>query len=620
MIRRSIARVLSGSLAVASFSAPVVHAGVTDVSNLKFMHSSVTLPALPTSQKLWALDYTTCVTSNDVVRCWGSGRSPVFGLPTSEMVSDYLTPITLRFSIAGLADLDAYVSEACGVFNGSVKCWGDGSNGVAGNGERGFFRSPLDVNGLSGGVSSVVVNNVHACAVKSGSLLCWGYLNPFTNQTFTKIPTVVPGLESGVELIAGTRGSHYCVLVNAGVKCAGSNLSGALGDGSNQSSHGKFVDVVSLAAGSGVTALDAVSATTCAIANAGVKCWGRGSSGQLGNSDTKDSSVPVDVFGLGPGSGATDISTGRGHTCAIVNSGIQCWGENIYGQLGNGTTKSSSVPVQVLGIGPGSGATDVVVGASHTCAIVRGDVFCWGSSGELGDGSGKSSTQPIGVSGLSKSAAMSVTTIPKKPPTFFMVNAKPSFTKNGGQNAPSGRCNDLTGADWARLACIVVATSDDRELLASFLRIYIGSLEKSVKDPVFSRQLESVYADLANPDIPQKCVSAIKELVILDAIRHEKKAFNAKKLYEAWTVLYRALELYNYATAITELGLLRGLTLKYFIIDRFPSLESVTAQWGGFAAEKAFEFGNNNAQRVIGEKMYLLGNNQCPGRYDRDKS
>ena len=139
MIRRSIASVLSASLAVASFSAPIVHAGVTDVSNPKFMHSSVTLPTLPTSQKLWALDYTTCVTSNDVVRCWGSGRSPVFGLPTSEMVSDYLIPITLRFSIAGLTDLDAYVSEACGVFDGSVKCWGGGSNGVAGNGERGFF-------------------------------------------------------------------------------------------------------------------------------------------------------------------------------------------------------------------------------------------------------------------------------------------------------------------------------------------------------------------------------------------------------------------------------------------------------------------------------------------------
>ena len=415
VIRRLvIVMFISASLTSASLVGPVVHAAVTDMPNQKYASRSLTESSVPASQKLWAFNYTTCATSNDVVRCWGSGRNPVFGLPTSEMVSNYSTPIIIGPSLAGLTDLDAYVSEACGVSNGSVKCWGDSSNGVAGNGERGFVRSPLGVNGLASGVSSVVVNNVHACAVQNGSLICWGLLNPFKNFTWTTVPSVVPGLESGVELIVGTSGSHNCIIVNGGAKCVGSNLSGQLGDGSKRTSNEKFVDVVSLAAGSGVTTLDASSSTTCAIANAGAKCWGRGSRGQLGNSDTKDSSIPVNVSGLGPGSGATDISTGPGHTCAIVNSGVQCWGDNTFGQLGNGTTASSSVPVQVLGIGPGSGATDVAVGSSHTCAIVRFEVFCWGSSGNLGDGSGKSSTRPIGVFGLSNSAGTSVTTsVPK---------------------------------------------------------------------------------------------------------------------------------------------------------------------------------------------------------------
>ena len=154
----------------------------------------------------------------------------------------------------------------------------------------------------------------------------------------------------------------------------------------------------------------------------------------------------------------------------------------------------------------------------------------------------------------------------------------------------------------------------------TFLRIYTGSLEKSAKDPAFSRQLKSAYADLANPDTPQECVSAIKELVILEAIRVEKKAFNAKKLYEAWTVLNKALELYNFATGIKDLGSLRGARFKQFILDGFPSLESVTAQWGGFAAEKAFEFGNDNAKEAISKSMYLLIDNKCRGRYDKDNS
>lgn len=391
-----------------------VHAGGSAeyVSVSQGSHRSAPKTSHPSSQKLWTFGYTTCATSNGVVRCWGSGLNPVFGLPSVERQSLYPTPTITGSTLPNLTDLSSYVFYACGVSNGGVKCWGEVRDGVIGSGPGSFIRTPMDISGLTSGVTSVAVGNVHACAVANSSLRCWGALDPFNNYRSTRIPTVVAGFENGVEAIVGGNGNHYCVLIRGGVKCAGYNGDGQLGDGGTQTSYSDFVDVVGLPAGSGSTALAVGFLSTCAIVNGGVKCWGRGSSGRIGNSDTRDSSVPVDVLGLGPGSGVTDVSTSSSHTCAVVNAGVRCWGNNSSGQLGNGTRESSAVPVEVLGIGTGSGATDVVVGDSHTCAIVRGDVYCWGNNGNgtLGDGSGKLSTKPVGVLGLSTPGGITAST------------------------------------------------------------------------------------------------------------------------------------------------------------------------------------------------------------------
>ena len=91
---------------------------------------------------------------------------------------------------------------------------------------------------------------------------------------------------------------------------------------------------------------------TCALVSGGaVKCWGDNAYGQLGNgtntSEPYGSNVPVDVVGV---TGATQITAGLHHSCAIVAGGaVRCWGYNYYGQLGNGTNDSSSVPVDVVG-------------------------------------------------------------------------------------------------------------------------------------------------------------------------------------------------------------------------------------------------------------------------------
>ena len=206
-----------------------------------------------------------------------------------------------------------------------------------------------------------------------------------------------PPSESGATQISAG-GTHSCAVVAGGaVKCWGSNSDGQLGDG-NTNTSSSAVDVVGV---SGATQIAAGFEHTCAVVAGGaVKCWGNNAYGALGDGTTTHASTPVDVVGV---SGATQIAAGYFYTCAVVGGGaVTCWGNNDFGQLGDGTTTYSSTPVDVVGV---SGASLIAVGGGgHTCAVVGGGaVTCWGNNdfGQLGDGTTTYSSTPVDVVGVS---------------------------------------------------------------------------------------------------------------------------------------------------------------------------------------------------------------------------
>ena len=236
----------------------------------------------------------------------------------------------------------------------------------------------------------VSASTFHSCALTSGGTVrCWGYSDhgQLGNGSTTDglVPVNVTGLGSGVTAISAGVVFSCAVTSGGAVKCWGYNRDGQLGNG-NIGNSLVPVDVTGL--GSGVTAISAGGANSCALTSGGaVKCWGYNGDGQLGNGSTVNSSVPVDVTGLG--SGVTAISAGSLQSCALTSGGaIKCWGSNVRGQLGNGSTTNSLVPVDARGLG--SGVTAISTGERYSCALNSGGAMkCWGTNeyGQLGIGS-----------------------------------------------------------------------------------------------------------------------------------------------------------------------------------------------------------------------------------------
>jgi alpha-tubulin suppressor-like RCC1 family protein len=154
---------------------------------------------------------------------------------------------------------------------------------------------------------------------------------------------VVQGVSKATAIATGS--NHACAVVGGGaVRCWGYNGYGQLGNGTSTESH-----VATPVAGlTEVGLLTAGGYDTCAVMTGHTFCWGDNFYGEVGDASNNNHRLtPGAVVQLGLSSG---IGIGTGHACARLTSGhLKCWGYNVFGQLGNGTTSDSTVPVPVSG-------------------------------------------------------------------------------------------------------------------------------------------------------------------------------------------------------------------------------------------------------------------------------
>jgi alpha-tubulin suppressor-like RCC1 family protein len=371
--------------------------------------------------------------------------------------------------LTGVKGLTSGTDSACSLLtSGGVECWGYGYSGQLGDGmyytKGDHLGSDLPVHvvgvGRAGDLGDVTglasTGNGYCARLTSGGVDCWGYgyHGELGDGHFATSPTPqrVEGLGGkgtlgGVVALASDGADSYCaVSTSSGVDCWGVGVYGELGDGIFYTSgHGGSDAPVQAEGVGGTGTLTGVISITsnspdsyCAmLSSGGVDCWGDGALGQLGDGSQADSAVPVQVDGMGgtgalggvtsiASDGANSLSRGSGNGyCVVLRSGgVDCWGDGIYGQLGNGrfyTTDyvGSDVPVQVKGVGGKGALTDVTslsTGVDYTfCAVLTSTaVDCWGFdyAGELGNGEfdtfgGKGSAVPVHVEGVGGTGTLS---------------------------------------------------------------------------------------------------------------------------------------------------------------------------------------------------------------------
>jgi alpha-tubulin suppressor-like RCC1 family protein len=340
-------------------------------------------------------DLFTCAVVNGGAKCWGKNADGQLGDNTTK---NKLVPVQVVGLESGVTAVATGESHSCAVVNGGVKCWGDNLYGQLGDNSFASSSVPVQPVGLGSGVSAIAAGTKHSCAVVYGGVQCWGdnhdgQLGDGTAK-IRQAPVKVSGLTSDVTAIS-TGDLHTCAVVKGGAKCWGDSTYGQHG------TYGADVSYVpiqmgGLPAGKGVTAIAAGGGHTCVVINGGVKCCGNGLLGEIGDGTLSIRYVPTQVVGLL--TGATAVATGWLYSCALVNGGVQCWGMNCDGVVCDYKTQDpATTPVQVVGLE--SGVTAIATGAAHACASVNGGVQCWGNNllGALGNNTTTDSTTPVTV-------------------------------------------------------------------------------------------------------------------------------------------------------------------------------------------------------------------------------
>lgn len=391
------------------------------------------------AQSLYANTFTTCALLSDKsVWCWGhiygSGTTAVpqyISYKDVSSVSVYSYRICLVHTDGTLACLgisDGYendtawsVHDVTQVTSGkghicvlttsnAVQCWGKNNYGQVGNGITQTSQyPPMFVDGLEGEIKSIHAGDYSTCALmSSGSLQCWGLglLNGppdegwEINHEYITHPVTVSAF--GSDIASFSIGLPICAISKGGgIKCIG-NL-GSLGDGSIGQSTvpTQVTGLISGTAGLDIGWDDQPyspynASHVCALVGDAVKCWGQNMYGQIGDGTTTSHATPTTVIN----SGVQGIYAGGMQTCAVLQTGeVQCWGRDLIN-----TSIYYTLPITVSGLN--GNVSKLAVGNFHVCALyTSGAVNCWGSGvwGQLGngmDGLGASSTVPITPTGL----------------------------------------------------------------------------------------------------------------------------------------------------------------------------------------------------------------------------
>jgi alpha-tubulin suppressor-like RCC1 family protein len=308
--------------------------------------------------------------------------------------------------------------------DGSAWCWGnarrlgDGGEGSVGQPVPRRVRKavgvPLD------GVVQLSAGESHACAVRiDGTVWCWGagdagQLGDGATDERRAAAQVrqVDGAAFDAASLVAAGASFTCAARPSNVWCWGANMFAQLGQPGGVAASSSPVIALPAAA----TALAAGGAHACAVEIDGSAwCWGRAEDGQIGEPGLPGVGVaPVRVqVGGAPLAGARTVAAGEAHSCAtIADGGVRCWGAGDSGQLGDPARTGSETAVEVattagapLGeaLAVTAGIDDYhAAGGRHSCARQRDAVWCWGAgdSGQLGDGRMQSSAvaTPVALS------------------------------------------------------------------------------------------------------------------------------------------------------------------------------------------------------------------------------
>ncbi len=344
---------------------------------------------LPLNRTMSSGYYDACAIRSGGVWCWGGDYLAGTASALPEQVPVFTAPPE---------EISVIRNHTCArKSDGTLWCWGLNSYMQSAEIPVDQIDEPTQFIAVGSDVAQIAesgANARHTCAIKtSGAVWCWGddddgqLGNGASSLTW---PAEVVGLTGAVKV---TLGAYFsCALKNDGtVWCWGNNALGELGIGTSGNGESQFFQTpVQTAVTEAAIDLCSGSTHSCVITeDRGVQCWGRNNAGQIGGAETylsTHSGAPLDIVGLP--TGASDVVCGHKHTCALLEDGsVWCWGHNNYGQVGhNDMSVFHSTPVAVQGLGTMS---HLVAAEEHTCASAPdGAVWCWGrnTSGNLGFG------------------------------------------------------------------------------------------------------------------------------------------------------------------------------------------------------------------------------------------